>query len=649
MGEIRLNDISYTGGGGGSNVEANPSGQATNTLVKLGVDNTIYGIDTGTDVEANPTGTATETLTKLGVDGTVYGIDSGTDVEANPSGTPTDELSTIGIDGTVYEIIGFELPEHVTMDETKIRISGDPTGWTSSENYYDEAISWSVGGRVYTKDNAQPALIAGYQFDGSTLYHTVAVSTIAAGTHYRWENYVNDQDNEFEYKGRTWYYSGGEGSYYELPYVGINDIGHFSTMLDAAKYLIDQADLAGAHFVQMSDPETGTILVGGGEKEDLSDATFKVTNDGAVYATEFYKNGVPIGGGGGSSYSETTLWSGTQASTGEGVSISLSDNINNFDAIIIDCGRQSGSDYRHGYIWYPVSDLSTGSWYLQIINTNDNCTAYWGYTSNTSITWASAYSAYPVTLFSIKGVNFGGGYQLQPVIYSTEEREIGVWTDGKPLYAKTLYVASGQINSTTFLNMPSQNDIERIVSYKGSVYDIDDQRYYALPYERITDTEGIWVSCHVLPDHTLTPVLFTRQSTTYNLSNIFVAIQYTKTTDTPGSGTWTPQGVPAVHYSTEEQVVGTWVDGSTIYEKTFNVEYLTSSTKSIAHGINNLGHVVQIYGYVTNNTYNFPMPYVTTDAASCIGITVDATNINIISINRNDYYGHLTIRYTKTS
>jgi len=83
--------------------------------------------------------------------------------------------------------------------------------------------------------------------------------------------------------------------------VGINDIGHFSTMLDAAKYLIDQADLAGAHFVQMSDPETGTILAGGGEKEDLSDAPFKVTNDGAVYATEFYKNGVPIGGGGGGS------------------------------------------------------------------------------------------------------------------------------------------------------------------------------------------------------------------------------------------------------------------------------------------------------------------------------------------------------------
>ena len=171
----------------------------------------------------------------------------------------------------------------------------------------------------------------------------------------------------------------------------------------------------------------------------------------------------------------------------------------------------------------------------------------------------------------------GDEQSFQPVIYSTKEREVGVWTDGKPLYEKTLYVASGQINSTTFINMPTQSGIERLVSYKGSAYDVNEQRYYALPYNRIRDVEGIWILCYVLSDHTLTPVLFTRQSATYNLSDIFVTIQYTKVADTPGSGIWTTSGVPAVHYSENEHEVGTWIDGGTLYEKTLYYSSISAS------------------------------------------------------------------------
>ena len=137
-------------------------------------------------------------------------------------------------------------------------------------------------------------------------------------------------------------------------------------------------------------------------------------------------------------YSETTLWSGTQASSSGGELISLADNISDYDAIVIDCGRmgEGTSDYRHGYLWYLTSNISVGQWFLQIINNNDNCNAYWEYTSDSSITWQSAYGAYPVTLFSVKGLKFGGGSSSAHV-YSTDEQIVGTWIDGSAIFEKT--------------------------------------------------------------------------------------------------------------------------------------------------------------------------------------------------------------------
>ena len=147
------------------------------------------------------------------------------------------------------------------------------------------------------------------------------------------------------------------------------------------------------------------------------------------------------GGGSGSGYSETPLWSGTEESTSGGVTINLNGNISDYDAIVIDCGRNDGNDYRHGYLWYLISDISIGMWFLQIVNDNDNTTCYWRYTSDTSVTWQSAYSAYPVTLFSIKGLKFGGGGSSSGgTQYDTTEQVIGTWVDGRDVYRKLVPV-----------------------------------------------------------------------------------------------------------------------------------------------------------------------------------------------------------------
>ena len=64
--------------------------------------------------------------------------------------------------------------------------------------------------------------------------------------------------------------------------------------------------------------------------------------------------------------------------------------------------------------------------------------------------------------------------KIQPVIYSTEEREIGVWTDGKPLYQKTWVFASQMElpQAGTFVDTDiTQSVIENIVDAYGTASD----------------------------------------------------------------------------------------------------------------------------------------------------------------------------------
>ncbi len=166
----------------------------------------------------------------------------------------------------------------------------------------------------------------------------------------------------------------------------------------------------------------------------------------------------------------------------------------------------------------------------------------------------------------------GSDDKFQPVIYSEEEREIGVWTDGKPLYEKTVKIQS----------LPSSASL---VDYPHNISNID----------TICASWGYvrWASGSIAPLNTMqfsdgtvgVSSSFFYLVTTTNISiavgmdrsssSATVTIRYTKTTDVAGSGQWTPQGVPAHHYSEDEHIVGTWVDGSTVYEKTYIFSSIT--------------------------------------------------------------------------
>ena len=175
---------------------------------------------------------------------------------------------------------------------------------------------------------------------------------------------------------------------------------------------------------------------------------------------------------------------------------------------------------------------------------------------------------YDGKVYMITDVN-GDDSQFQPIIYSEDEREIGVWTDGKPLYQKTIKITQQlTVGQDNFINH-GISDIDKCISIKGFCTYNQQDEILPMPYVSKNPTSY----SIVLGNVTDTTFLIALGDTFSSVENAIVTFQYTKTTDTAGSGTWTPQGVPAVHYSTDEQVVGTWVDGSTLYQKV--IEYTT--------------------------------------------------------------------------
>lgn len=177
------------------------------------------------------------------------------------------------------------------------------------------------------------------------------------------------------------------------------------------------------------------------------------------------------------------------------------------------------------------------------------------------------------------GDDSNGGYQLiQPIIYSEEEREVGVWVDGKPLYQKTLSLTTPSTTDDSIVSDLSLLQIDVVTDIKGVIVARGELTSQIIPIFWSHTSQLIGTLYFDIDGKTLRQKLSTD---TYLSKNEFVTIQYTKTTDVAGSGKWTPQGTPAVHYSTEEQVVGTWINGKTVYEKTFYIPSMGNYDDSI--------------------------------------------------------------------
>lgn len=104
-------------------------------------------------------------------------------------------------------------------------------------------------------------------------------------------------------------------------------------------------------------------------------------------------------------------------------------------------------------------------------------------------------------------------------------------------------------------------------------------------------------------------------------------------------------------FSTNEQVVGKWIDGKTLYTKVLVQTNVTTSTrvywKTIASGINlDKAWAMGGYAYYATNGYQYPL-----DGNIGITIQVSASNNHVVIINDNGsgrtFDVYLIIYYTK--
>lgn len=107
--------------------------------------------------------------------------------------------------------------------------------------------------------------------------------------------------------------------------------------------------------------------------------------------------------------------------------------------------------------------------------------------------------------------------------YSTEERKIGTWIDGKPLYETTLHITGSQLGTVNTTNKKIAHNIANADTIWISDGTLLDQ--YKVGYYLNTHNRGIFI------DQTYFYIALTSGSADYSLRTVYARVRYTKTTD----------------------------------------------------------------------------------------------------------------------
>lgn len=104
---------------------------------------------------------------------------------------------------------------------------------------------------------------------------------------------------------------------------------------------------------------------------------------------------------------------------------------------------------------------------------------------------------------------------------------------------------------------------------------------------------------------------------------------------------------PSLDYSTDEKVVGTWIDGKTLYQKTFTGT-TASGDSNINHNISNVSQICNVYGYVNQgNIYCIPTGFY--NGTKRFNAFADEIKLYIRQEGYDSFPFVITIQYTKTT
>lgn len=212
-------------------------------------------------------------------------------------------------------------------------------------------------------------------------------------------------------------------------------------------------------------------------------------------------------------------------------------------------------------------------------------------------------------------------------IYSTDEKMIGQWIDGKPLYQKTIdcgAVPSGVLNGQKIYSWLNSN-VENVF-VKHLFVKTDNGAIQNIPYVNPTNNAMYEIGASILldPNNSELKVLLYTGTDRSSSGHIWSTVCYTKTTDSPaaiGSDT---------DYSTEEKIIGTWIDGKPLYQKTLVInanEWAVNNKKKyilLSNKISNVEDVIDAYGFVCINYNSSILKYQfgTTDTGSTGDISI---------------------------
>lgn len=264
---------------------------------------------------------------------------------------------------------------------------------------------------------------------------------------------------------------------------------------------------------------------------------------------------------------------------------------------------------------------------------------------------------------TIYGVVQGSKSIVAPIIYSDTEREVGTWRDNKPLYQKTAHISNISIsaNSSTNVNISDYfSDVESAVNFECC----DENGETIFPNVMVNSGLSPY-SIGVTVDKSADHIVFTRGSGSNATISVRLTLWYTKTTDTAGSGNWNVDGVPMHHYSTSEQVVGTWIDNKPLYEITIEADnptaYVIGSRKyiEVPYNINVIDFAkcvnCTIYDSTDGRWYSLPYQRITSSenidvmemskSDGSYVITAHWATSNAYNITKVRY----TVQYTKTT
>ena len=584
------------------NLVFNSQDAATAHLTKIKNGNDVYDIPTGTEVEANPTGAATSDLTKLKVGNDIYGIPSGgTTVVANPSGTPTDDLETIQIGNTVYDIPGGgsstnygKFKCNVLFVNTNGSLPGTSSALfaTLSESISEYDALFIETGLYYVNDfhQAKPLIIFKNDFNFANSDENQFVQDFSAGSS-DYRLFIRLYDETHIYAYRT--SSGGGDSAMTIAKV---------YGLKFENKLINRSDI-------YSEEER---MIG------------RWTDGKPLYQKTVYLQNVTINK---DSYTSLTL-SNYFSNVENAISYDMTDDLGRINPLIN--ANSSLKLYDIGVTVEPNSDKFTFS-----RGNSSNVTRSFYFTLRyTKISDQPGSGVLPEDPMIIS----------DPMIYSVEEQVVGSWTDGKPLYQKSWDFGQNLV-------VPSQSWTE--TSIKLSDYNFDHVVSVVSAENSEKDCSWDFIAANTDATNSQYIRLWSTRSNTINIR--YLTLQYTKTTDSILSG---PKKGKIVQrsdiYSEEEMMIGRWIDGKPIYQKSYHYDNTSSQTVYIDVSGLNIDRLVlsdlstgmgtpqnQVAGnwYMSGNDYG-----------NCYFNTVN----NNIEIRRGTDWektanGVMTIQYTKTT